>query len=69
MGKQKMASLNNANYFDFPQAVLVMMNIWSVIEANPVEMCLLCVAAVIHWELENGVLQQNKWPCSQDNIC
>ena len=30
------------------------MNILRAVEANPVEMRLLCVAAVIHWELESG---------------
>ena len=55
--KQKLASLNNANYFEFLRAVLLIMNISLVIEANPAEMRLLCVAAVIHWDLETaGVL-------------
>ena len=40
--------MNNTNYFEFPRAVLVVMNILRAIEANPVEMRLLCVAAVIH---------------------
>ena len=54
--KQKLSNLNNANYFEFPRAVLVIMNILRAIEANPAEMHLLCVAAVIHWELKTGIL-------------
>ena len=62
MRKQKLPILNNANYFEFPRAVLVIMNILRAIEANPVEMRLLCVAAVIHWELEAGVLYTSFHP-------
>ena len=48
--------MNNANYFEFPPAVLLIMNILHAIEANPAEMNLLaCVAVVIHWELKTGV--------------
>ena len=39
----------------FPRAVLVIMNTLHAMEANPVEMRRLCVAAVIHWELEARV--------------
>ena len=53
---KKLSTLNNANYFEFPRAVLVIMNILRAIEANPVGMRLLCVAAVIHWELETGAV-------------
>ena len=52
MRKQELPNLNNANYSGFPGAVLVMLNILHAIEANPVEMRLLCVAAVIQWEWE-----------------
>ena len=51
-----MSRLNNANYFEFSRAVLEIMNILRAIEANPVEMRLLCMAAVVHWDLETGVL-------------
>ena len=51
-----MSILNNANYSVFPRAVLVIMNILRAIEANPAEMRLLCVAAVIYWELKTRVL-------------
>ena len=51
-----LSNWKNSNYFEFPRAVLVIMNILRVIEANTVKMRLLCVAAVIHWELETGVL-------------
>ena len=52
-----MSDLNNANYFEFPQAVLVIfMNMLHAIESNPAKMYLLCVAGVMHWKLETGVL-------------
>ena len=46
--KQELSNLNNANYFELPRAVLVILNILRAVEANPVEMRLLCVAAVVH---------------------
>ena len=56
MGKQKLLNLNNANYFEFPRAVLVIMNILHAIEVNPIKLWLCYIDVVIHWELTNGVL-------------
>ena len=36
------------------------MNVLRAVEANLAEMRLLCVLAVIHWELETGVLRRPK---------